>query len=245
MNAGVLLLSTAVFLLGAQSVSAEVSEGLPLEIKSTRVLIEGKQRQSFWTIKNHAKHSYAFTVLTFDTNSSLQLGDRSKSFIVTPPTGFLNPNEEKTFRIVRVGDDLPTDRESLALLRLKLLPSGQQNQPSQSRIQSLMSIYLKLFYRPESIVKAFAVETGTSQLKASCQDRSITIDNPSPYWMTLDSMNVENQEVITPEEKAPMIAPYAQWSRIVSRCPHSVEIRTIKENGLPTELQALQVEDMK
>ena len=246
MRAGVLIVCTAVFLFGVQPVKAEVSQGLPLEIKATRVLIEGKQRQSFWTVKNHAKHSYAFTIFTYDTNEQLVQAERSKNFIVTPPTGLLNPNEKKNFRIVRVGDALPSDRESLALLRLKLLPSGQQpNQFNQARIQGLMSIYLKLFYRPESIVKDSAIETVTTQLKATCQDRLITIENPSPYWLTLDSFRIAGQDVLSQQEKAPMISPYAQWSRTVSDCPRQVEVSTVQENGFPTEFQHLQVEGMK
>ena len=246
MRVGVLIAITTFLLVGVQPVEAEDSQGLPLEIKTTRVLIEGNQRQGFWSVKNHAKHSYAFTIFTFDTNERLEQAERSKDFIVTPPTGLLNPNEEKTFRIVRVGDHLPSDRESLALLRLKLLPSGQQtNQSNHSRIQSLMSIYLKLFYRPETIVKEFAVEKATTQLKASCRDRLMTIENTYPYWMTLDSLKVAHQDFISHQEKAPMIGPYARWSRLVSHCPPQVEVSTIKENGLPTEFQLLHVEGVK
>lgn len=246
MRAGVLIAFTAVLLLGVQPVKAEVSQGLPLEIKSTRVLIQGKQRQSFWTVKNHAKHSYAFTIVSYDTNDRLVQAERSKNFIVTPPTGLLSPNEEKTFRIVRVGDHLPSDRESLALLRLKLLPSGQQlNEPNHARIQSLMSIYLKLFYRPEIVVKNHAIEIATGQLKASCQNRLITIENPSPYWLTLDSLKVDYQDVLSQQEKAPMIGPHAQWSQLVSYCPRQVEVSTVQENGFPTEFQRLHVEGMK
>ena len=246
MRLGVLIASTAVLLLGAQPVKAVVSQGLPLEIKSTRVLIEGKQRQSFWTVKNHAKHSYAFTILTYDTNERLEQVERSKHFIVAPPTGLLNPNEEKTFRIVRVGDQLPTDRESLALLRLKLLPSGQQpNHLNQARIQSLMSVYLKLFYRPDGLVKDDAVETATKQLKAYCNNRSITIENTSPYWLTLESLMIDHLDMINQQEKAPMIGPGARWYRPTPSCPYQVEVRTIKENGLLTGPQPLQMEGMK
>lgn len=246
MRAGVLIASTAMLLISAQPVKAEISQGLPLEIKATRVLIEGKQRQSFWTVKNHAKQSFAFTIFTYDTNERLDQTERSKNFIVTPPTGLLNPNEEKTFRIVRVGDHLPSDRESLALLRLKLLPSGQQpNQANQARIQSLMSIYLKLFYRPEGLVKAFAVENSIQQLKAHCQGGLLTIENPSSYWLTLDSVKVNKIDLITQQEKAPMIGPRAHWSRLVSLCPRHVEVNSINESGFPTPFQLLNVEGLK
>ncbi len=246
MRAGVLIVSTAMLLIGAQSVSAEFSQGLPLEIKATRVLIEGKQRQSFWTVKNHAKQSYAFTILTFDTNERLDQTERSKNFIVTPPTGLLNPNEEKTFRIVRVGDHLPSDRESLALLRLKLLPSGQQpNRLNQARIQSLMSIYLKLFYRPEGLVSDFAVENSIQQLKANCREGSLSIENSSPYWLTLDSVKVNKNDLISQQEKAPMIAPRGHWTRLVSHCPRQVQVNSINESGFPTPFQLLSVEELK
>ena len=246
MRMGVLFIVVAALLLDIQTVKAEVSQGLPLEIKATRVLIEGKQRQSFWTVKNHAKHSYAFTISTYDTNEQLVQSERSRNFIVTPPTGLLNPNEEKTFRIVRVGDDLPSDRESLALLKLKLLPSGQQSkQSNQARVQGLMSIYLKLFYRPENIVKDSAIELATGQLKATCHDSLISIQNPSPYWLTLDSFKIDHRDVFSQQRKAPMIGPYAQWFQSVSHCPRQVKVSTIQENGFPTEFQQLQVEGMK
>ena len=243
---------TFVWILGAAlsfsalPVKAEVSQGLPLEIKSTRVLIEGKQRQSYWTVKNHGKNSYAYTVLTFDTNQRLEQGNRSKSFLVTPPTGLLKPNEEKTFRIVRVGDDLPKDRESMALLRLKLLPSGQsQQQADQARIQSLMSIYLKLFYRPESLNQERAVELATTKLAPTCQGNTLTLQNSSAYWLTLDSLFVDQTDIISNHEKAPMIAPQSNWSRLVQSCPSFIQVSSIKENGLPTELQLLKVEELK
>lgn len=54
-----------------------------------------------------------------------QSGVDKIAFIITPPLFRLDGHQENMLRIVRVGDDLPKDKESLYWMNIKSIPSTE------------------------------------------------------------------------------------------------------------------------
>lgn len=157
-------------------------------IEQSRVFIEGKSRQSFWNIRNNSQQNYFYIVEVVDVNNQLDATNKSVRFLVTPPSGVLKADESKALRIVRVKDDLPEQTETFSLLRLKLIPSFKSDK--KTRVQTMMTIFTKLFYRPEKIVMPNAIENAVSALTYRHNKSHLILKNPSAYWLTLSTVKV-------------------------------------------------------
>ena len=202
-------------------------------IEESRVFIEGKNRQSFWNIKNNSLQNYFYIVEVVDVNNALEATNKSARFLVTPPSGVLKADESKALRIVRVKDDLPEQTEFFSLLRLRLIPSFKSDD-EKTRVQTMMTIFTKLFYRPEKIVMPNAIDNAVSALTYRHNKSQLILNNPSAYWLTLSTVKV-NDIALTPQNnKAWMVGPGAELSIPYSDVPHKVTVQTIRENGIAT-----------
>ncbi len=202
-------------------------------IEESRVFIEGKTRQSFWNVKNNSPQNYFYIVEVVDVDQRLNVTKKSNHFLVTPPSGVLNPQENKAFRIVRVTDDLSEQTESFSVLRLKLIPSFKSD-AEKTRVQTMLTIFTKLFYRPEKIVMPNAIAQAVSTLKYNHSKGQLIISNPTPYWLTLSSIKVDGVSLSRENNKAWMVGPGSNLSIPQSRSPREVSVQAIQENGVVT-----------
>ena len=202
-------------------------------IEESRVFIEGKTRQSFWNIKNNSQQNYFYIVEVVDVDNHLNATKKSARFLVTPPSGVLKPEENKALRVVRVKDDLSEQTETFSLLRLKLIPSFKSSE-EKTRVQTMVTIFAKLFYRPEKIAVPDAINKAVSTLKYRHSKAQLIINNPSPYWLTLSSVKVNGVALTAENKKAWMVGPGADLPIPYRGVPHNVTVRTIQENGIAT-----------
>ena len=213
------------------------------DIEESRVFIEGKNRQRFWNITNKSIQSFFYIVEVVDVDNRLNVTKKSEHFLATPPSGIINPEEAKSLRIVRIKDDLSEKTETFALLRLKLIPSFKSDKKN-ARVQSMMTIFTKLFYRPEKLVMPNAIENAVATLKYHKDKDQLIINNPSPYWLTLSSVKVNGISLTTENNKAWMVGPGDNLSIPYKGIPNNVSVRLIKENGIPTMDRVISKGDM-
>ncbi|HIE0660805.1 MULTISPECIES: fimbrial biogenesis chaperone [unclassified Providencia] len=134
-------------------------------------------------------------------------------FSVSPSLFRLEIGATNQLRIIKTGDQiLPHDKESLFYLRVMALPARHPgNEPSQSDSQSAVVVstgsIIKLFYRPKNF--EISQQQAMSSLKFSRQGQSLTVSNPSPYFITLSSLHVgENNIHLSLEAQNTMIPPF-------------------------------------
>ncbi|OTA17303.1 putative fimbrial chaperone protein [Xenorhabdus vietnamensis] len=171
-------------------------------IGGTRVIYLSDRKEVSVSIRNPEKKSdYLIQSWIQDEN------DKTKTpFVITPPLFKLSGNNENILRIVKVGNDLPMDRESVFWVNVKSIPESLHTDPNINQLQIVVNSRLKLFYRPVQLTEQAAV--AYKKLKFKYERGLLLVENPTPYFISLSSLSVDEQEI----KYAGMIKPFSQSS---------------------------------
>lgn len=135
-------------------------------------------------------------------------GNLSSNFIVTPPVFRLENRSVSSLRILlKDTQDLPNDKESLFYLNTKIIPSTKRPNESESQESKLVLItnfVIKVIYRPENIARPS--EQDYKKIFIKKNEGKWFLDNPTPYYMTLTSIKVNNEKY----NKTLLLAPYSK-----------------------------------
>lgn len=159
----------------------------------------------------------------------------STPFIVLPPLARFAPEEKMTLRIRLIKNSLPTDRESIFSLSLKAIPSQHKplSEGSEGGSQMVLALQnnLKLFYRPEGLTEMSA-EQRSAALRFSLQGTQLTMNNPTPYYVTLGNVSVDGGQLELGQQR--MLAPFTTASYRVVKGATTVGWRLINDRGEQT-----------
>ncbi|HCM7229828.1 TPA: fimbria/pilus periplasmic chaperone [Klebsiella aerogenes] len=196
-------------------------------IGGTRFVFPEKQQSISVSLRNKSTGAYLINsrVLTGGAWSGSDKPETAGApFLATPPLFSLAGGRENTLRLVRTGGDLPADRESLFTLSIASIPSGK---PGPNTVQMAVRASLKLFYRPAALKGD--PEDAYTQLKWSRSGSQLTVENPTPYYVTLFQLQADNHT----EDDAGMVAPFARrtvdWCAQGSTC--SLRWQSINDYG--------------
>ncbi|ASV54450.1 fimbrial chaperone protein FimC [Lelliottia jeotgali] len=179
-----ILLFSAISLCG---VSTAMAGGVSLG--TTRVIYPQNSSQVSLSIQN----SDPAKVFLIQSWVSDREGKKSTDFIITPPIFVIQPNKENTVRIMFVGKKpLPTDRESLYYLSSKAIPSGKPEE-GKNTLQIATETTIKLFVRPDNLPTQST--DAPKSLHCKLSGTNLSVNNPSPYYITLVNLSVGNQQL--------------------------------------------------
>lgn len=131
------------------------------------------------------------------TNTSLSIPFLAQSWVedahgtkitsplmVLPPLQRINGGQKGIARVTKTSgvNALPQDRESLFYLNVREIPP-KPDKPNV--LQLAMQSRIKLFYRPTAIVPETPGAVWQNQLIFHKQGQRWTVDNPTPYFVTL------------------------------------------------------------
>lgn len=153
-------------------------------------------------------------------------------FVATPPLLQLKGKKENYIRLIRTEGDLPSDRESLFQLSIASIPSGM---PDGNEVQVAIRSRYKLIYRPSGLKgdpnKVY------QQLSWQRHGNLVTVENPTPYYVTLFQMVINGK--LQPAEG--VVSPFG--SRTESWCPEnggcSIKWESLDDIGSPTPTWAI------
>lgn len=138
--------------------------------------------------------------------------DTQVPFVVSPTLFRLEPESHHQLRVMKKGGILPEDKESLFYLRVAALPATSE--PSQAATpvhEGALTVatgnIIKLFYRPNGLSVTQKMAMG--QLQFTVVGNQLKVTNPTPYYITLNSLKVNGKSVnIRATREQNMIAPY-------------------------------------
>ncbi|MGT3165416.1 fimbrial biogenesis chaperone, partial [Yersinia enterocolitica] len=112
--------------------------------------------------------------------------------VVTPPVQRLEPGEKSMVRLSSTPEinKLPQDRESIFYFNLREIPPKSEKA---NVLQIALQTKIKLFYRPDSI-KAKPNAVWQDQLVLTKTSGGYTIDNPTPYYVTVIGLGGSKKE---------------------------------------------------
>lgn len=151
-------------------------------------------------------------------------------FFITPPLVRINPKESMQFRINKLGDSssLPSDRESVFSINVMAIPPQIDSQGGgKSHIQFAINNKIKLFYRPDSLNNSKNIEKIPESIQVKNNKSDIEIKNPTPYFVTLDKIKINNTELKNGDY---MIAPFSSLN-IKWKGARNFTFQTINDYG--------------
>lgn len=181
----------ACFLISLFMFVSNVSAGVI--IGGTRVIFSGSKKEVSLSVDNPDSSPYLIQSWVDELNNA------KAPFIITPPLYRLDGKQQNIMRIVRVGGNLPTDRESMFWLNIKSIPQAAQQK---NVLQIAVKNRIKLIFRPEAIDDKSAIEAA-GKLKWSNQGNRLSVRNSSPYYINFQSITVKGKNIPEPQWVAP------------------------------------------
>jgi P pilus assembly chaperone PapD len=178
--------------LGAPLVHAGVIVG------GTRLIYHADKKQAALSITNPDERTDYLIQSWVDHFLANETGP--VPFIITPPLFRLDAGQENLLRVVYTGSDLPTDRESIYWLSVKSIAATERS--GENRLQIAVRSRIKLIYRPVGL--ASGATEAYKALRFVRQGEQLWISNPTPYFVSLQSVQVGDRAISDPGMVPPL-----------------------------------------
>ncbi len=163
--------------------AADISRSGGVALGATRIIYHEGQKETSISLTNTTK-SGSFLIQSWIADAN---NKKLSDFILTPPLFVSKPKSENTLRLMYAGPTLPKDRESVFFLHSRAIPSVDPKKVKGSNVlQIAVESVIKVFWRPEGLK---TTETDAEKnLVCSRSGNSVTLKNPSPYYLSLVSL---------------------------------------------------------
>ena len=202
------------FLAGLLSAAGVSAADGGISLGQTRVIFDSSRKSEKVTVNNQSDRVYLINSRVFRTPDGSAGGTDALPFMVTPPLFRLESNSRNTVLVMRNDTSaLPADRESVFYLSFLSIPAVTRpldtsvaDGAMQPRLSVGIRSVIKLFYRPQGLVMTSA--EAPERLTFSLNGNTLHAENPTPYYLTLASLQI-GSSVVDVREQGAMIPPYA------------------------------------
>lgn len=164
-------------------------------INGTRVIYPAQEREVSVKLDNKNAHPSLVQAWIDGGDMKASPEDADVPFVLTPPMFRMEPSKSQTLRIRAVDPNFPEDRESLFwfnALEVPPKPLAEDGARARNYMQLAFRTRIKLFYRPKSLPYS-AIEARSKlvvRLVKSGSGWDVSIDNPTPYYMSFSEIGV-------------------------------------------------------
>ncbi|WP_202743779.1 molecular chaperone [Acinetobacter calcoaceticus] len=181
-------------------------------ITGTRIIFPANQQATTVQL-NNSEDRPAMVQAWLDNGDSSQIPEAGQiPFILTPPLTRLEAKKGQMIRLIaKDTESLPKDRESVYWFNILDIPAVEQKAEDEAgnKLQVSVRSRIKLFYRPEKLKmpqeKAFSAVT----MKYDAANKVVSINNPSPYYISFERVDLKNSKDKFSYTEALMVAPFA------------------------------------
>ncbi|HGP4329839.1 fimbrial biogenesis chaperone [Pseudomonas aeruginosa] len=175
----------------------------------TRVIVAEGQRETSLLLVN--QNPYPVIVQTWIDDGAPDSSPQTARapIMPLPPLFRLDPEQQRSLRLLRTGQALPGDRESLYWLNLYEIPP-QATGPAaegQSRLTVTLRTQMKVIYRPRPLARG--AEQAPRQLRFERRGETLRVENPTPYFISLAGVELGGDIRLTAAELLP---PFSRHS---------------------------------
>ncbi len=169
-------------------------------------------------------------------------GNGETPFVVMPSLFRLESGSTNQVRIMMKNGALPQNKESIFYFRTVAMSTSEKglNIPKNNidgMVQVSTGNVIKLFYRPDNL--GMTQPQAMKSLTFSSVNNGVKVSNPSPYYITLDSVKIANKPVSLSATKGNnMIAPFSSITYSHVQQQGSVEWKAINDYGGKDEFHA-------
>ncbi|MFU2316444.1 fimbrial biogenesis chaperone [Rahnella sp. PCH160] len=208
------LLSVLLAMVVSPAVFAAETGGIA--VGATRVVYNADSREASLAVINHSGAQYYLIQSWVDDST----GNKKVPFTITPPLFRLNANKENMLRIIKTGEGLPQDRESVYWVNVKAIPPAPEG-GGQNTLQLAVKTRIKMFYRPKGL-PGNAAET-PKKLEWHQQGNELIVKNPTAFSASFNDIKVDGKEVqdtklVLPQSETHYKIDSAHVSKVTYRC---------------------------
>ncbi|CNI65841.1 fimbrial biogenesis chaperone [Yersinia pekkanenii] len=173
-----------------------------IALDRTRIIYNGQDKSISLNISNENK------TLPYLAQSWIENEQQQKvttPLVATPPVQRVEAGKKSAVRISATPDalKLPQDRESLFYFNLREIPP---NSEKPNVMQIALQTKIKLFYRPAGIT-ATSGQIWQDQLVLHKTAQGFRIENPTPYYITVEGLAEKGKSAANSDFQPVMIAP--------------------------------------
>ncbi|MDF0604180.1 molecular chaperone [Neisseriaceae bacterium TC5R-5] len=212
-------------------------------VEKSRVVFSADRLEQSFSVLNSGQYPLVAQVWVDEGQANGTPELAHSPLLVLPPIFRLEPGRKISLRLVNTATNLPQDRESLFWLNLYEVPPAPTEAEKATSTQLLavtMRTQMKVFIRPVGLAyPATALpDKLTFSLKAEAEAVELKIDNPTPYYATVYSLQLSCTG-ISPQQPATgtldMVAPLSS---------SSVQLNGLRAcQGKPVKLQLILLDD--
>ena len=179
-------------------------------IHSTRIIYPENEKEVIVSLENKGTKPALVQSWIDDGNTNAKINQMDIPFVILPPVSRIEPSQGQSLRISYTGKSLPADRESIFWFNNLDIPPASENSKG-NEMQMAFRSRIKLFFRPEAIKDTTSNEA-LEMLTVTYPDenrRKINIQNNSPLYITISSINIVRGEKIMASLEGRMIPPFS------------------------------------
>ncbi|ABJ13885.1 TPA: fimbrial biogenesis chaperone [Pseudomonas aeruginosa] len=152
--------------------------------RTRAIIAEGHRETSLLLVNQNAYPVIVQTWIDDGAPNSTPQSARAP-IMPLPPVFRLEPGQQRSLRLLRTGQALPGDRESLYWLNLYEIPPQATGllAEGQSRLTVTLRTQMKVIYRPRPLARG--AEEAPHQLRFERRGETLQMENPTPYFISL------------------------------------------------------------
>jgi len=177
-------------------------------IRGTRIIYDEARGETVVSIREVGDGPKLVQIWLDNGDDRIEPGQQEVPFLLTPAVTRMDPDTGQSIRILRVGDGLAQDRESLFWFNTLEVPPSPTGlvENGESFIQFASRVRLKFFYRPKGLQPTLDKAIGLLHFSRATPDLDgrvqVRVRNSSPYHITFRHLTLHPTEA----EDAPVLA---------------------------------------
>ncbi|ECJ2934803.1 TPA: fimbria/pilus periplasmic chaperone [Salmonella enterica] len=175
-----------------------------INVDRTRIIMNSSEKSIAITLSNDSKHT-PFLAQSWVTDAD---GVKTNALLALPPLQRIDGGQKGQVRITQVRAltaRLPQDRETLFWFNVRGIPPKADGD---AVLQLTMQSRLKLFYRPDAVVRGIS-DQPEKKLTAEREAGRLTLKNPTPYYITVAWLGTDRRHPLNGFGDGVMVPPFA------------------------------------
>lgn len=182
-----------------------------IAVSSTRVIYPSDQQSVNVSLSNLLDQPALAQVWVDNGDPNIVPAANQNPFLLTPPVSRLHAKGEQVIRVIlKPNFSLAQDRESLYWFNMLDIPPIAKENQNKNQIQLSVRSRLKLFYRPTTLNMTQQQAFTALEFRKIQNAEIMEIENPSPYYITLNSMQFKGVQKDQKYQADLMLEPFSK-----------------------------------
>ncbi|HAV2145425.1 TPA: molecular chaperone [Escherichia coli] len=204
-------------------------------LDTTRVIFDSNDLSTKVKFNNNTDKNWLLRAWVSDYNSK----NKNDNFIITPPLYKISANESFQFKIDKLKENFPNDRESIFHINVMAIPPiTNDEKDSNNAVQFAINTRIKLIYRPHKINNKNQVSDAYKNLKITSSKETLTVSNHSPYYITMNDVKINGKNITSIKDF--MVSPFSTLI-IPEKNAKTISYSTINDYGGETPIQNIKL----